>query len=141
MDPLSITASTLTVLAALGTVFRLVRTYRGAPGQLEALNNEVSNTTVAVRDVARILKEYQDKNGVLDGEGSHLALALSNICQKAGRLEALFRSCINPPTSTSDGIRFSRISWLKVKSKVPHLQTELRDGRLKLLVALATLTA
>lgn len=141
MDPLSITASTITVLAALGTTFQLIRTYRGAPGQLEALSNEISDITVMVTEVARVLEEYQDKLDLLDDKGSLLALALFNIREKASRLEVLFRSCVDPATSTSNGIRVSRISWLKVKSKVLSLQTDLRDGRLRLSIALATLTA
>ena len=141
MDPLSITASTLTVLSALEKAFQLIVSYRDAPGQLEALNNEIADITAAVTEVDRLLKESHHKFDLSSGKGSHLTLALSNIREKARELEALFRSCVNPPSSTSDGIKVSRISWLKVKSKVQRLQTELRDGRLNLSIALATFTA
>lgn len=141
MDPLSITASTLTVLSALVTALQLIRTYRGAPGQLGALENEISEITLAVTEVDRIIKEYHDKIGLLDDKGSHLALALANIREKASMLEALFYSCGNPPKSIVNGSSVSRFSWLKVRSKVQSLQMELRDGRLKLSIALATLTA
>lgn len=141
MDPLSITASTLTVLSALEKAFQLIKSYRDAPGQLEALNNEVADITAAVTEVARVIKESQNKIDSLSDKGSHLTLVLSNIREKARELEALLRSCINPPLSTSDRTKVSRISWLKVKSKVQSLQTELRDGRLNLSIALATFTA
>ncbi len=141
MDPLSITASTLTVLSALEKAFQLIKSYRDAPGQLEALSNEVADITAAVTEVARVIKESQNKIDSLSDKGSHLTLALSNIREKARELEALFRSCVNPPSSTSDGTKVSRLSWLKVKSKVQSLQTELRDGRLNLSIALATFTA
>lgn len=141
MDPLSITASTLTVLSALVTAFQLIRTYRGAPDQLEALGNDISEIILAVTEVDRIVKEYHDKIGLLDDKGSHLALALANIRGNASMLEALFCSCVNLPNSTINGSSVSRFSWLKVRSKVQSLQTELREGRLKLSIALATFTA
>ena len=140
MDPLSITASTLTVLSALETAFRLIKSYREAPGQLEALNNEIADITAAVTEVARVLKKSQVTVDSLSDNGSHLTLALANIREKARELEASFDSCVTP-SSKSDGAKFSRISWLKVKSKVQRLQNELRDSRLNLSIALATFTA
>ena len=141
MDPLSITASTLTVLSTLEKAFHLIKSYRDAPGQLEALNNEVADITAAVTEVAWVMKESQNKIDSLSDKGSHLTLALTNIREKARELEALFRSCVNPPSSTSNGAEFSRISWLKVISKVQSLQTELRDGRINLSIVLATFNA
>jgi len=61
MDPLSITASTLTVLSALEIAFQLVKSYRDAPDQLDALGNEVADITAAVTEVARVIRESRDK--------------------------------------------------------------------------------
>lgn len=71
MDPLSITASTLTVLSALEKAFQLIKSYRDAPGQLEALSNEVADITAAVTEVARVIKESQNKIDSLSDKGSH----------------------------------------------------------------------
>lgn len=141
MDPLSITASTLTVLSALETAFQLIKSYRDAPGQLEALNNEITDMTAVVTEVARVVNKFQNKLESLSDEGSHLTLALSNIREKARELETLFLSCVVVPSSASDGPKVSRISWLKMRSKVQRLQSELRDGRLNLSIALAVFTA
>ena len=141
MDPLSITASTLTVLSSLETAFQLIKSYRDAPGQLEALNNEITDITAIVTEVARVVNKFQSKIDPSSDEASNLDAALSDIRDKARELEALFRSCVTLPSSASGAAKVSRISWLKVKSKVQRLQTELRDGRLKLSTALAILTA
>ena len=141
MDPLSITVSTLTILSTLEKAFQLIKSYRDAPGQLEALNNEINDITAVVTEVARVLNKFQNKIESLSDEGSHLTVALSNIREKAQDLEALFRSCVVVPSSTSDEPKVSRISWLKVRSKVQRLQSELRDGRLNLSTALVVFTA
>lgn len=141
MDPLSITASTLTVLSTLETAFQLIKSYRDAPGQLEALSNEITDATAIVTEVSRVVNKFQSKIESSSDEASNLAAALVDIREKARELEALFRSCVTLPSSASDAAKVSRISWLKIKSKVQRLQTELRDGRLKLSIALAILTA
>ena len=141
LDPLSITASTLTVLSTLETGFRLIKSYRDAPGKLEALNNEITDITAIVTEVARVVDKFQSKIESSSDEGSNLTAALSNIREKARELEVLFRSCVTLPSLASNGAEVSRISWLKLRSKVQRLQTELRDGRLKLSIALAIFTA
>lgn len=141
MDPVSITASTLTILTALEAAFQLVKSYRDAPAQLEAMNNEIADLTATVTEAAQVLKSPQNEADPLGTSGPHLTLILSNIRQKARELETLFRSCVIPASSTSGATKMSRIAWVKVKSKVQRLQTELRDGRLNLSTALATLTA
>ncbi|KAL8939962.1 MAG: hypothetical protein Q9216_003068 [Gyalolechia sp. 2 TL-2023] len=139
MDPLSVTASTLTILGALDTAFQLIRQYRDAPNQLEALNNEIVDITAAVTEASRVITESQSQGFLASEKVSHLNLALSKIQDKARKLEALLRRCI--PTASSKGGRTSRISWLKVKAKVQNLQQELRAGRFDLLVALAAFSA
>lgn len=141
MDPLSITASTLTILLALDSAFKLVKSYRDAPAQLEALSNEIVDLTAAVTEAARVIKESQGKTHSLGDNGSLLALALLNIRDKSQELETLFRSCVIPASSATDGSKVSRVSWLKVRSKVQTLQNELRASRLNLSIALATFTA
>ena len=135
MDPLSITASTLTLLSAVETAFHLVRSIREAPSRLEALENEVADITVIVKEVERVIEASQNESVSSSDRGSHLNEALSNIHKKVQELEALLRSC------ASEGGKISRISWLKARSRVQSLQTELRDGRLNLSIALATFTA
>ncbi|KAL8759129.1 MAG: hypothetical protein Q9184_003710 [Pyrenodesmia sp. 2 TL-2023] len=141
MDPLSITASTLTILTALEAAFQIVKSYRDAPAQLEALNNEIADLTVTVTQVAQVLRNSHIQADPLGCNVSHLTLALSNIQEKARELETLFRSCVIPSSSAPGETKLSRITWLKVKSKAQKLQAELKDGRLDLLTALATFTA
>ena len=134
-------ASTLTVLSALERAFELIRSFREAPSRLQALSNEVADITATVKEVARVIKESQNKLDSTSDKGSHLTLALSTIRKDACELDAILRSCIPRPNSVSDGDKVSRISWLKVRSRVQSLQTELREGRQKLSIALATFTA
>ena len=141
MDPLSITASTLTVLSALETAFQLIKSFREAPNQLEALSNEIADITATVTEVARVIKGSQNMLGSTSNNGSHLTLALSHVHEKACKLDVLLRSCVPRPNSTSDKDKISRVSWLKVRSRVQSLHNELRDSRLKLSVALAAFTA
>ena len=141
MDPLSVAASTLTILSILESIFKLVKSFRDAPSQLDALNNEIVDVTAAVKHVTQILKESENKTGASSEKDAHLSLALSNIREKARELEDLLRSCVTPLSSTSDETKVSKISWLKVRSRVQRLQVELRDGKFNLLIALATFTA
>ena len=136
MDPLSITASTLTVLAALETTFSLIRSFRDAPGQLEALSNEVTDITVIVTEIDQMLRNTHKNNGTPAGKDRYLVRALSNIQDKVQRLEALVQSC-----RRSGAAKISRAAWLRVKSKAQNLQVELRDGRLNLALALGTFSA
>ncbi len=141
MDPLSITASTLTILTALEAAFQLMSSLHDAPAHLEALNNEIADLTATVAETAQVLQDFQNKAVPLVANGSHLTLAVSNIRAKAQELESLFRSCLIQPVSASGEAKLSRFTWLKVKSKVQRLQAELRDARLNLSNALATFTA
>lgn len=141
MDPLSISASALTVIAALEATFRLIRSYCDAPAQLEAINDEISNLTATVTEVARVIEESRGTAGLLHDRVSHLVLSLTRIQDKARELEALFRSCVNRPSLVPGENKYSRRSWLKIKSKVQRLQAELRNARLDLSNALALFTA
>jgi hypothetical protein len=141
MDPLSTTASVLTVLGALEAACRSFKTYRDAPSQLEALNKEIVDIIAVVTEAGRIIKEYQNLVYSLDEKTSHLASALKNIGDKARELEALFCSCVGLTSLTSRGNKTSRIKWLKARRKVQSLRNELSTGRLNLLVALANFSA
>ena len=141
MDPLSITASTLTLLSALETAFHLIKSIREAPSRLEVIRNEVADLTVIVKEVARVIEGSQNEADSTSDRVSHLTLALSNVHKNVQGLEALLRSCVTLPILASEGDKVSRISWLKVRSRVQSLQTEIRDGRLNLSIALATFTA
>ena len=140
MDPLSITASTLTLLSALETAFHLIKSIREAPSRLEVIRNEVADLTVIVEEVARVIESQNVADSTSD-RVSHLTSALSNVHKNVQELEALLRSCVTLPILASEGDKVSRISWLKVRSRVQSLQTEIRDGRLNLSIALATFTA
>ena len=136
MDPLSITASTLTVLTALETTFSLIRSFRDAPGQLEALSNEVTDITAIVTEIDQMLHNTHENDGTPDGKERYLVRALCNIQDKVQKLEILVQSC-----SRSGATKISRTAWLRVKSKAQNLQVELRDGRLNLALALGTFSA
>ena len=56
MDPLSVTASTLTVLSTLELALHLIRFLREAPSRLEALSNEAADVTTTVKVVARVIE-------------------------------------------------------------------------------------
>ena len=141
MDPLSITASILTVLSTLESASHLIRSLREAPSRLEALSNEAADVTTTVKEVARVLEGSQNSFDSDSDRTLHLTVALSNVREKAGELEALLRSCVTLPNSASDGNKVSRISLFKVRSKVQSLQTELRDATLNLSVAFGSVTA
>ena len=110
MDPLSITASTLTVLSTLESAFRLIRSYREAPSRLEALSNEVADVTATVTEVARVIRSIEIRVDPDSDKTLHLTAALSNVREKAGELEVLLRSCVTLPKSALDGDKVSRIS-------------------------------
>lgn len=136
MDPLSISISVLTVATVAGQVGAAFSKLREdcleLPGRLHALNNEVADIKVVLRQVATLLKE-RDQLSATDTEAIPPLLAQAN-----ARLLEL-SSAVDSLAETAGG-RIKLISrtraWRKWQPRLQNLQTELRDVKCSLNILL-----
>lgn len=139
MDPLSVTASILAVLGAGGEVGKACKKIidlRDAPDALIALNNEVTDLHILVRDVDDILRQHS-RISETDALPSVIS-ALKRVKATLLRLESLIAYELTTP-SGSNGRRLDRSVWLRAESKVQKLKDDIRADRVALAPALSLL--
>ena len=147
MDPLSITASILTVVGAGSTIgkgLKKIISARRLPDILLQLNNEVTDLQWVVQDVDDLLRQQrqvtQEDRGLLPSHTS-LTSALIYIKRTLLALESLIAYELTIVDSR-DGIpRLDRIAWLRVESKATRLKDDIRTDRVRLSTALSLLTS
>lgn len=134
MDPLSITASILTLLGVCSAVvktFEKVRNTKHVPATLYTLNNEVS-------DLQLVLLGIHDRREELLGQDlsneqeRRLLSTCSSIFERTSKhvqdTDALLRKCLLGPTS---GLK-SRLDLLFIArehGKLSRLQSDIRDAK------------
>lgn len=142
MDPLSLTASILTIVGVAGAVgngFSKLIGLRHAPGILLALNNEVADLYCVVQAVDHLLREHS--------ETIHTA-AITNLCRSLERaqstlfeLEDLIRNGLTIVNNNGGERKLDRVGWLRSASKVRELKNQLRADRTDLSAALSLLAS
>ena len=142
MDPLSLTASILTIVGVAGAVgngFSKLIGLRHAPGILLALNNEVADLYCVVQAVDHLLREHS--------ETIHTA-AITNLCRSLERaqstlfeLEDLIRDGLTIVRNNGGERKLDRVGWLRSASKVRELKNQLRTDRIDLSGALSLLAS
>ena len=141
MDPLSVTASILAVLGAggeIGKACKKIIDLRDAPDALIALNNEVTDLHILVRDVDNVLRLHS-RISETDAPPS-VTSALERVKATLLRLESLIAYELTTP-SGNNGPRLDRSVWLRAESKVQKLKDDIRADRVALASALSLLTS
>ena len=129
-DPISLTASILTLIDAAGKIGEFITHCRYAPAEVLALNNEVNDLRFVLGRVEDIYPSDAESN---------VTVTLRRAGQNIARLHAVVHQLKlqdNTRLSTAD-----RVRWTMMKSKVRKLLTELRNIRLHLNTLLVTDTA
>ncbi len=147
MDPLSITASILTVVSAGSTIgkgLKKIISARRLPDILLQLNNEVADIQYVVQDVDDLLQQQrqitQEDRGPLPSHAS-LTSALEHIKRTLLALESLIAYELTIIDSRDGRSRLDWIAWLRVESKVARLKDDIRTDRIRLSSALSLLTS
>ena len=122
MDPLSLTAS---ILAVVGAGARLAQgldkliALRGAPDELLALNNEVS-------DLRLVLSKLQDTEYEEHWEASSAANLLTRARRKLLEVEELIEYRLTTVDRLTGESKIDWVGWLRERSQVLRLQRDIK---------------
>lgn len=139
MDPLSITASIITLLGTAEVAsksLKRITSLKGAPALVFALNNEVSELRLTLKEIEVILSYKANSTPIkkyLDS-GAHPIIASAR--SKLLALEELIHMRLTRPDGTLD-----KVAWLRVEAKVSRLQKDLRHISQKLATVLGIMTS
>ncbi|KAH9887109.1 hypothetical protein F4778DRAFT_433598 [Xylariomycetidae sp. FL2044] len=142
MDPLSITASVIALVQAVGAITKGSRTIadlRKAPEEYRDLLGEIIN----VQDYLSLLHTVIE-TGASSGITSHLNLKLVNsaLAQIEGTIQDLqiaMKQVEKDSTSTDGTARVSKIKWQLYSSRVAQIRKNLRMGKQALVDAIGLL--
>ena len=144
MDPLSVTASILTILGVSGQAVKAVKrvvSLKEAPEIVLRLHNELSDLhllTVAIQDV---FQKVQASGIPLDTRKS-VTNSLKLVNEKLLELEQLHDRLMSASSqSSSSTVNFNKSVWVAEQTRLKQLQKDLRNARLKLTSVLGTLTS
>ena len=144
MDPLSITASILTILGVGGQAIKAIKkvaTLREAPEIILRLHNELSDLhllTVAIQDVFQTAQASDIPLNTRKSVTSSLKL-VNEALLKLEQLHDKLTSTAQPTGSRT--VNVNQSAWLAEQTNLKFLQKDLRSARVKLTSALGTLTS
>ena len=147
MDPLSVTASIVSIIAvlqAVGSGLQKINSLRGVPDVVLALNNEVSDLQVILQEADKILLDQGQlttigKQWCLESN-TGLASLLSSVDRAKGKLEQLqnlLEKRLGKSRNKADRLRI----WLLEEGNVVRMQKELRGSKLDIGNALAIMNS
>lgn len=130
MDPLSVTASILTILSAVNGGIKVAQTFYNAPRELDSLATEAEDFSNVIKDI-RTLPET-------DLVSNSLSPALSRGKIILQELEELIAYRL---TKTSSVLHVDRLGWARHRPQVKDLRKQLKNVRLSLVASLGALTS
>ena len=142
MDPLSITASAITVASLATSTCRAFAGLRSLckslPGRLHALNNEVVDIEVVLIEIATVFKERA--NSVPEEQQQALPQLLKQATAKLSEL----RSVVENLTKHCDRARFLVVQahfWRRELPKLEKLQHDIQTIKCSLNIVIGTSTS
>lgn len=141
MDPLSVTASIIAIAGAVSSIGRSVKTLissRRAPAALLALNNEVSELQLIVKELHREL--HNVNKSIQPSIDRNLTNTLTDANQKLSEVDVLLASKVVKENLHGQQL-IRRNAWFRNHEKIQKCQQELRCVRLKLFTALGLLNS
>ena len=141
MDPFSLTVGILTLLSAGGTIGKTLNKIitLKAPDVLLALNNEVVDLQIVVKDVSNLLEQHSEITKA--APISSICFALDKSKQTLLNLESLIAYELTTTTGKDNELRLDRSAWFRLEPKVLRLKNEIRDDRVRLSAALNILSS
>ena len=145
MDPLSITASLIALIGAAESIavgINKLASLRNAPASVLALNNELSDLRLVLREVEPLLqKHYQaladTQSSRFPASGkSTLLISIQRAKVKLVELESIVQSRL----MVRMGIR-DKLAWTYEQDKIIRAKDDLRTARLNIAAALGVVTS
>ena len=150
MDPLSITASIITIVGvggqAAGAV-RKVAALKGAPESILALNNEITDLHLVISAIQHVYQRQRNRGspspaGTVGDIDASITSSLQHAMNITAELEALDGRLKSSSAGDSTGpIKFNKIARLQEQRNVRQTQQDLRSVRIKLAGALGILNS
>ena len=137
MDPLSLTVGIITILGAGGTLAKglgKIRALKHAPGILLALNNEVADIEILVREIDEVIRQHQefDQRPI----NASICRALGNTRKTLLVVEKLIAYELTVINSVNGEVKLDRKSWLRSENRIRQLQEQMRNNKVDLSTAL-----
>lgn len=128
MDPLSITAGIVGILAAAASTGRAFEELRQLcktlPGKLHALSNEVSDLELVLHQVASVIKK-RTGDPALKEQGEHVQLLLKQAYAKLAELRIIVETFTHI-AKTAKAPVFQAFAWRKHQSRLQALQEDIK---------------
>lgn len=141
MDPFSLTAGIITVLGAVNGVGRTVKTltsFRGAPAIVLALNNEVSELQLIVKELE--IEFHKHNKSIQPAIDRNLTKILTDANQKLLEVDGLLDSKVIKDRLHGKLV-VRRSAWLRHLKMIQKCHEELRCIRHELFTALRLLNS
>ena len=138
MDPLSISASVLTLLGAGGTLSKLLRKgidLKNAPDVLRALNDEVSELQSTANDVNDLLWTATRESD--DFPPKSLISSLNRVKSILLQLESYISYQLTTLAADGENIRLDKSAYLRAERRLHELKDEIHTSRIALASALS----
>ncbi|KAF3041388.1 hypothetical protein E8E12_009291 [Didymella heteroderae] len=133
MDPLSASASILTLLAAITSAVRSAKVFMDAPNDAQALLNELADVQLVVANIESFLADLDPsrftKSWTTMQSLQALAMKLDFGSQLVQELRGMVDQCLIKETRDQKPTVASRLSWLRIRSKVKDLSAQLTAVR------------
>jgi hypothetical protein len=138
MDPLSITASILTILGAGGQVAKgiaKIRALKYAPDILLALNNEIADIQYLVQDVNDVARQHEEVHETKFR--ASVCRALEKVRETLLATEQLIAYELTTIDSVNGLVKLDWKRWLRLEGKkIRQLQERMRNNKVDLSTAL-----
>lgn len=125
-EPLSITASVITLLQLVMNVAKVAKSWYLAPEGLESLLNDLADSQIIVQSIDDSIRNYKDVPRTPQDELEGLTSKLQAVKILVLELEQLAHNHLTKPSPT---IKVNRTSWTIAKTKVAKLRNELKTTR------------
>lgn len=137
MDPLSITASILTILGAGGQVAKgiaKIRALKYAPDILLALNNEIADIQYLVQDVNHVARQHEEVHETKFS--ASVCRALEKVRETLLATEQLIAYELTTIDSVNGLVKLDWKRWLRLEDNIRQLQERMRNNKVDLSTAL-----
>ena len=132
-DPLSLIASIIAVVGAAETIGKTIskgKILRNAPDELLALNNEVSDLTVTLRNIEHCLPTNDTERSAVSQETlQHTSTLIERAKHRLIDINQLIHYRLLKSGSFEGDFKVFRTRWMREKSEVERHRIALRDIR------------
>lgn len=126
MDPLSITASIITNVAAAAGTVKTGKSLYDAPGELESLLNDLADSQVLLQSVKESIQESQSCP-------NSRPLQSQKLSEKLTKAEAIVMELVRminedlTSAKASDRSKVKRTAWMRAKARIGKLKSKLQN--------------